>query len=72
MQFVTLNNEDYVLAAYTCTPLVLIPVKDIKDGAHVVGKTIAEMGYGNAPVDMIQFQSQGMYKKTIPRNYFSK
>ena len=63
LQFVTLNNEDFILAAYTCTPLVLIPAKDIKDGAHIVGKTIAEMGYGNTPVDIIKFQSEGFDKK---------
>lgn len=63
LQFVILNNEDYILAAYTCTPLVLIPIKDLKDGAHIVGKTIAEMGYGNTPVDIIKFQSEGFDKK---------
>ena len=63
LQFVTLNNEDYILAAYTCTPLVLIPVKEIKNGAHIVGKTIAELGYGNTPIDIIKFQSEGFDKK---------
>jgi hypothetical protein len=63
MQFITLNNEDYILAAYTCTPLVLIPVREIKNGAHIVGKTIAELGYGNTPVDIIKFQSEGFDKK---------
>jgi len=63
LQFITVNNEDFILAAYTCTPLVLIPVKDLKDGAHIVGKTIAEMGYGNTPVDIIKFQSEGFDKK---------
>lgn len=63
LQFVTLNNEDYILAVYTCTPLVLIPVKEIKDGAHIKGKTIAELGYGNTPVDIIKFKSEGFDKK---------
>lgn len=62
LSFVTLEDGDYVLAAYTCTPLVLIPVKDLKDGAHIVGKTIAEMGYGNTPIDIIQFKYAGMDK----------
>jgi hypothetical protein len=62
LSFVTLEDGDYILAAYTCTPLVLIPVKDLKDGAHIVGKTIAEMGYGNTPIDIIQFKSAGMDK----------
>lgn len=64
LQFVTIHNEDYILAAYTCTPLVLIAVKDLKDGAHIVGKTIAELGYGNTPVDIIKFQSEGFDKKS--------
>lgn len=63
LTFVKLNNEDYILAAYTCTPLVLIPVKALQDGAHVVGKTIAEMGYGNTPIDLVSFKSMGMDKK---------
>jgi hypothetical protein len=62
LSFITLDDGDYILAAYTCTPLVLIPVKDLKDGAHVVGKTIAEMGFGNTPIDIIKFKSAGMDK----------
>ena len=62
LEIITINNEDYIIAAYTCTPLVLIPVKDLKDGAHVTGKTIAEMGYGNTPIDIIQFKSQDWNK----------
>jgi hypothetical protein len=44
-----------MVAAYTCTPLVLIPLDAIKDGAHIVGKTIGEMGWGSAPVGMVMF-----------------
>ena len=62
MSIVTLEDGDYILAAYTCTPLVLIPLKDLKDGAHISGKTIAELGYGNTPIDMIQFASQDFEK----------
>jgi hypothetical protein len=62
LTFVTLEDEDYILAAYTCTPLVLIPLEDLKDGAHIVGKTIAEMGYGNTPIDIIKFKSAAMDK----------
>ena len=45
---------------YTCTPLVTIPLREIKDGAHVVGKTIADLGYGNTPIDLIQYTAQDM------------
>lgn len=57
MAVVTLNGEPSLVAAYTCTPLVTIPLKDLKDGAHVTGKTIAELGWGSAPVDMVTFDS---------------
>ena len=48
--------EDTVLAAYTCTPLVSIPVEDLKDGAKIKGKTIAELGNMNQPLDMIVYK----------------
>jgi hypothetical protein len=57
MAIVSLNGEPTLLAAYTCTPLVTIPLKDLKDGAHVTGKTIAELGWGSAPVDMVTFDA---------------
>jgi hypothetical protein len=51
------NGELTLLATYTCTPLVTIPLKDLKDGAHVVGKTIGEMGWGSNPVDVVTFDT---------------
>lgn len=48
----TINNKKYLVASYTCTPLVLFPMDELKPGAHVKGRTVAEMGAGNSPVDM--------------------
>ena len=64
MTILPLNGKPHVLAAYTCTPMVTIPVDKLKDGAHVHGKTIAELGYGNSPIDIIHFQSQDMHGQT--------
>ena len=47
------------MAAYTCTPLVKIPVADLKPGAKVKGTTIAELGNGNQPLDMIVYSKGG-------------
>ena len=55
MSFVTLGGKPYLVAAYTCTPIVLIPLDDLKDGAHIRGKTIAELGYGNTPAGLIAY-----------------
>ena len=53
----TLNGKKYILASYTCTPFVSIPVDDLKPGAHVVSKTLAEFGSGNMPIDIIQYKN---------------
>ena len=55
MSFATLGGRAYLVAAYTCTPIVTIPLDEIKDGAHIRGKTIAELGYGNTPADLIAY-----------------
>lgn len=55
MTFASLGGRDYLIAAYMCTPLVTIPVDEITDGAHITGKTIAELGYGNTPDGLLTF-----------------
>jgi hypothetical protein len=52
----TIGNQQYILAAYTCTPLVKIPVSELKPGAKVEGTTIAELGAGNRPLDLIAYR----------------
>ncbi len=58
MAFEEIDGEPTLIAAYTCTPLVSIPASDIKEGNHIKAKTIAELGYGNTPIDMITFMAQ--------------
>ncbi len=55
----TIDGEQYVLAAYTCTPLVKIPVRDLKAGAQVKGVTISDLGSGNQPLDMVPYKKDG-------------
>lgn len=54
-----INGKKYIIASYTCTPLVLFPMEDLKPGTHVKGRTVAEMGSGNSPVDMITMRKGG-------------
>jgi hypothetical protein len=54
-----IGNDPYLLAAYTCTPLVKVPVSELKAGAHVKGTTIAELGNRNRPLDMIAYEKEG-------------
>lgn len=66
LDFVTVGGVDTLLAAYMCTPLVTIPVSELRDGAHVTGKTIAELGYGNTPVDMLAFTAADEKGTPVP------
>ncbi len=50
-----IGEQENIIASYTCTPLVKIPVADLKPGAKVKGTTIAELGNGNRPLDMIVY-----------------
>jgi hypothetical protein len=52
-------GQPHLLAAYTCTPLVKIPVSELKPGAKVKGTTIAELGNRNRPLDMIVYEKDG-------------
>ena len=53
------GNVPNLLAAYTCTPLVQFPITDLKPGAKLKGKTIAELGNRNRPIDMIVYEKDG-------------
>lgn len=54
-----IGDQPSLIAAYTCTPLVHLPLSDLKPGAKVKGKTIAELGNRNRPIDMIVYQKDG-------------
>ena len=55
----TIDNEPHILAAYTCTPLVTFAVADLQPGQKILGHTIAELGSGNRPLDMIIYSKGG-------------
>jgi hypothetical protein len=51
--FVPYDDGRSVLASYTCTPVVHIPLDDIATPTKVVGRTVAELGAMNQPLDMV-------------------
>ena len=53
-----IDGKDQMVAAYTCSPLVLIPLNELKDGAKVKARTLGDMGNGQ-PLDMVSFNMQG-------------
>ncbi len=52
-----IKGKSHIVAAYTCTPLVVFPMDDIKPGQNNKGRTVAELGSGNSPLDIIEVKS---------------
>ncbi|MCB1036924.1 MAG: hypothetical protein KDD47_24065, partial [Acidobacteria bacterium] len=59
--FIPLNvdGKNHLLAGYLCTPLVTFPLDEVRTKDRLRGKTIAELGWGNVPTDMVPFQQDG-------------
>ncbi len=57
--FLPYRDHTGILAAYTCTPVVHFPLKDFAPGAQLKGRTVAELGAGNTPLDMVSFSRDG-------------
>ncbi len=57
---IMVEEKPFLVAAYTCTPLVRFPlsVLDSKE-EKVRGTTVAELGNRNVPLDMIVYKSKG-------------
>jgi len=55
----TVNGKPMLIAGYLCTPLVRIPVDALASGTKLLGTTIAELGNGNRPIDMIVYKKDG-------------
>ena len=56
---VPINGTPHLVAGYLCTPLVTFPLSALTPGAKVRGTTIAELGDGNRPVDLIVYTKGG-------------
>jgi hypothetical protein len=63
-----IKGETHVLAAYQCTPLVKFSMSQLKPGEKVKGTTVAELGNGNRPLDMIVYEKDGKDYLLIANN----
>jgi hypothetical protein len=57
--FVPYENGRSILATYTCTPVVHFPLSELTPGTKTVGRTVAELGAVNQPLDMVSFVDGG-------------
>jgi hypothetical protein len=52
---IDLAGKPSLVAGYGCSPIVTIGRDELAAGKHVRGKTVAELGGGNRPFDMIRY-----------------
>jgi hypothetical protein len=57
--FVPYEGGRSILASYTCTPVVHFPLADLAPGTKTTGRTVAELGAMNQPLDMVSFTQDG-------------
>ncbi len=51
-------GKDHLIASYTCTPLVIFPMDQMEPGKLTKGKTVAELGNRNTPLDIISYKKK--------------
>jgi hypothetical protein len=56
---ISFGGNPQIIAAYTCTPLVRIPLSELRPGVKIRGTTVAELGNFNQPLDIIAYQKDG-------------
>jgi len=52
---IDLGGKPSLVAGYGCSPIVTLERAELAAGKHVRGKTVAELGGGNRPFDMIRY-----------------
>jgi hypothetical protein len=57
--FLPYGGGTNVVASYTCTPVVHFAVNELQPGTHVMGRTVADLGAGNTPLDIVSYQREG-------------
>lgn len=49
------GGRDYMILSYACTPLALLPLDSLVDGAKVTPRTIAELGAGTHATNLVTY-----------------
>lgn len=60
-----IGGKPSLLAGYGCAPIASFSLADLKTKKHLRGTTLAELGGGNRPLDMIAFARDGQQRVLI-------
>jgi hypothetical protein len=61
----TISGKPSLVAGYGCAPIASFSMADLKTKQHLRGTTLAELGGGNRPLDMIAFTKDGQRRLLI-------
>lgn len=61
------DGQDYVIGAYVCTPIVRFSLDKLQPGGVAKGVTVAELGAGNQPLEMVAY-GKGNDEKLLVSN----
>ncbi|HEV7767063.1 MAG TPA: hypothetical protein VGQ76_18830 [Thermoanaerobaculia bacterium] len=61
----TISGRPSLLAGYGCAPIASFALADLKTKQHLRGTTLAELGGGNRPLDMVSFTKEGQRRVLI-------
>src|SRR5262249_47060863 len=53
------DGKNYLVGAFTCTPVVKFGLDDLEPGAKIKGVSVIEIGNGNEPRDMFTYKKGG-------------
>ncbi len=56
---ITVDGTPMLLAGYGCSPIATFNRADLSKAKHLKGRTVAELGGGSRPTDMISYQKDG-------------
>ena len=56
---ITIGGTLMIVAGYGCSPIATFNRSEIGTSKHLRGKTVAELGGGNRPIDIVSYQSKG-------------
>lgn len=60
-----ISGKASLIAGYGCAPIASFSLADLKTKQHLRGTTLAELGGGNRPLDMIAFTKEGQRRLLI-------
>jgi hypothetical protein len=61
----TISGKPSLIAGYGCAPIASFSLAELKTKQHLRGATLAELGGGNRPLDMIAFTKEGQRRLLI-------